>query len=94
MMAVCVLRSMWARSLFGKIHSIDWSVGCMNMDACPNLEINLADCPCTYSCDLKGRCCECIRSHRAHRELPACYFPPEVEKTYDRSIKRFASLNK
>jgi hypothetical protein len=27
-------------------------------------------------------------------ELPACFFPPEVERTYDRSIRRFISLYK
>jgi len=70
------------------------AVGESLMSECPNLKVNLACCPCTYSCDLKGRCCECVRSHRQHKELPACYFPPEVEKTYDRSIKRFVSLNK
>jgi hypothetical protein len=64
------------------------------MGECPNLRVNLAGCPCTYGCDLKGRCCECVRSHRLHGELPACYFPPDVEKTYDRSIKRFVSLHK
>ncbi|MCW4052236.1 MAG: DUF6485 family protein [Candidatus Bathyarchaeota archaeon] len=64
------------------------------MSDCSNLQTNLADCPCTYPCDLKGRCCSCIRSHRANNELPACYFPPKVEKTYDRSINRFVSLHK
>ena len=64
------------------------------MSECPNLEVNLEDCPCTYSCASKGRCCECIRSHRKNNELPACYFPPEIEKTYDRSIRRFVSLYK
>ncbi|MEM2971435.1 MAG: hypothetical protein QW270_03315 [Candidatus Bathyarchaeia archaeon] len=64
------------------------------MGECLNLQINLRECPCTYPCDLKGKCCECLRHHRAHSELPACYFPLEVEKTYDRSIKRFLSLYK
>ncbi|MDH5634611.1 MAG: hypothetical protein OEY30_02165 [Candidatus Bathyarchaeota archaeon] len=64
------------------------------MDVCPNLKINFADSLCTSSCDLKGRCCECIGSHRENKELPACYFPPEVEKTYDRSISKFVSLSK
>jgi len=26
-------------------------------------------------------------------ELPACYFPADVEKTYDRSIRRFVELH-
>ncbi|MCW4027458.1 MAG: DUF6485 family protein [Candidatus Bathyarchaeota archaeon] len=61
---------------------------------CPNLEANLRDCVCTYSCSTKGRCCECLRNHRRHGELPACYFPPEVERTYDRSIRRFIALHR
>ncbi len=61
---------------------------------CPNVEVNLEDCNCTYSCGVKGKCCECVRTHRSHGELPACFFPPQVEKTYDRSIRRFVSLNK
>ena len=57
---------------------------------CPTQERNLEECGCTYStCSRKGRCCECIRYHRAAGELPGCLFPPEVEKTYDRSIAAF-----
>ena len=56
---------------------------------CVNYEKNKAECPCTYPCDKKGYCCECIRHHREKGELPACYFSAEVEKTYDRSIKKF-----
>ncbi len=51
---------------------------------------NVKDCPCTYpNCSRKGMCCECLKHHLENRELPACCFPPEVEKTYDRSIERF-----
>lgn len=51
---------------------------------------NLKSCPCTYpGCKRKGICCECIRHHVENRELPACCFSPEVEKTYDRSMERF-----
>lgn len=53
-------------------------------------EQNLKTCPCTYtSCSRRGMCCECIRHHRGQDELPACYFSPEAEKTYDRSIEKF-----
>jgi len=53
-------------------------------------EINSKNCPCTYpGCPRKGICCDCIRYHRKSDELPACYFSPEIEKTYDRSIKNF-----
>ncbi|MBC7327358.1 hypothetical protein H5T87_04500 [bacterium] len=56
---------------------------------------NLSYCNCTYEpCSRKGICCECLRYHLSHKELPACFFPPEVERTYDRSIRRFLSLYK
>jgi hypothetical protein len=50
-------------------------------------------CPCTYEpCEKKGMCCECIRYHRQRGELPACYFPPDIEATYDRSIEKFIEI--
>ena len=53
-------------------------------------QANEAMCNCTYpGCPRHGICCECLANHRRHGELPACYFPPEVERTYDRSIERF-----
>lgn len=53
-------------------------------------EENLEQCGCTYGhCERKGLCCECIAYHRKRGELPGCLFPPEVERTYDRSIKVF-----
>jgi len=61
---------------------------------CPNLEQNLSQCNCTYEpCSRKGNCCECIRYHLRMRELPACAFTPEVERSYDRSFQRFCSEN-
>lgn len=52
---------------------------------------NKANCNCTYApCHRKGRCCECISYHLAGRQLPACYFPASIEKTFDRSFERFA----
>lgn len=57
---------------------------------CSNIEINKKDCPCTYEpCSRKGMCCECIKHHWKNKELPACFFPKDVEKTFDRSIKKF-----
>lgn len=54
-------------------------------------EENLEFCGCTYAgCNKRGMCCECIQSHLRQRELPGCCFPPEVEKTYDRSFRAFA----
>lgn len=65
------------------------------MKKCLNQEENLKNCPCTYpGCDKKGICCECLRYHLSRHELPACCFPPEVEKTYDRSIEKFVEINK
>jgi len=57
------------------------------------IEVNKAKCNCTYEpCSRKGKCCECLSYHWGHGELPACLFPPEVERTYDRSIKRFIEI--
>ena len=54
------------------------------------IDANKANCSCTYEpCSRKGKCCECISYHLELNELPACVFPSEVEKTYDRSITRF-----
>jgi len=54
-------------------------------------EQTLANCACTYSgCSRKGVCCDCIAYHLKARELPGCCFPPDVEKTYDRSFEAFA----
>ncbi|MBN1485416.1 MAG: cytosolic protein [Chloroflexia bacterium] len=54
---------------------------------------NRASCACTYEpCSRKGLCCECIRYHLRHRELPGCCFSPEAEKGYDRSFEHFARL--
>jgi hypothetical protein len=54
---------------------------------------NKAKCNCTYEpCPRKGICCECVSYHRDSGELPACFFSPEVERTYDRSIERFVAL--
>lgn len=55
-------------------------------------ESNRNFCNCTFSCSKKGVCCECIQYHRRLGELPACYFPSDVEHTGDRSIERFISL--
>ncbi len=56
-----------------------------------NIEKNKQRCTCTYtSCDKRGACCECLAYHLKSRQLPACCFPPEVEKTYDRSFEAFA----
>ena len=57
---------------------------------CPNIEKNLENCNCTYGpCSRKGKCCECIQYHLRLGELPACVFSDEVERTFDRSFRRF-----
>jgi len=64
------------------------------MADCKNKQENLARCNCSYEpCSRKGICCECISYHQRMGELPACYFPDDVERTYDRSIRRFISLH-
>jgi len=56
-------------------------------------EQNLKKCSCSYAgCSKAGVCCECIRYHLGARELPGCCFPPDAEKTYDRSFEHFARL--
>jgi len=58
-------------------------------------EKNIQQCTCTYEpCPRKGLCCECIVYHKKHGELPGCLFPPEVERTYDRSIARFVAVHR
>lgn len=56
-------------------------------------EENLKKCNCTYEpCSRKGICCECIAYHLNNNELPACCFPDDVEKTFDRSIENFIKI--
>ncbi|PXF60334.1 MAG: cytosolic protein [Deltaproteobacteria bacterium] len=58
-------------------------------------EENIKRCNCTYEpCPKKGICCECIQYHLKRRQLPACCFPSEAERTYDRSFELFAKLVK
>ena len=58
-----------------------------------NTEKNLYSCNCSYDpCPRKGACCECLRYHLKNRELPACCFPDDAERTYNRSFEFFASL--
>lgn len=56
---------------------------------CPRIKTNMQKCNCTYSCPTKGTCCECLHSHLANKQLPACCFPDDVEATYDRSFRNF-----
>jgi hypothetical protein len=57
-------------------------------------EANLKSCNCSYEpCSRKGKCCACLKYHLSSNELPACCFPDDVERTYDRSFARFAQLH-
>ena len=56
-------------------------------------EKNLKNCNCSYEpCPRKGSCCDCLADHLRSRELPACCFPREAERTCDRSFAHFARL--
>ena len=55
---------------------------------------NLTNCNCSYSCERKGVCCDCITYHRRNGELPACYFDEKNEKKYDRSIEFYIKSKK
>ena len=55
-----------------------------------NISANKKNCTCTYEpCSRKGKCCECVLYHRRNGEIPGCFFPADVERTYSRSVKRF-----
>ena len=57
-------------------------------------EANQKHCNCSYEpCSRKGICCDCVAYHWSQDQLPACYFPDNVERTYDRSIRKFISLH-
>jgi len=58
-------------------------------------EKNLKACNCSYEpCSRKGVCCECLRYHWSMKELPACFFSDAVERTFDRSLRRFLAVMK
>jgi hypothetical protein len=50
---------------------------------------NLENCTCTYPCEKKGKCCECVAYHKSRNEVPGCFFSAEAEAKYDRSIEHF-----
>jgi len=57
---------------------------------CQNKDRNAGKCTCTYAgCPRHAVCCDCLHYHLAKQQLPACCFPADVEKTFDRSFKRF-----
>lgn len=51
---------------------------------------SLKHCTCSYlACDKRGNCCKCISFHRDKGEIPGCFFSPQGERSYDRSIANF-----
>lgn len=59
---------------------------------CKKVE-NAKHCTCSYDgCSRKGICCDCVSYHLKSRQLPGCFFPPNAERTYDRSFTHFAKL--
>ena len=60
------------------------------IDQCPRVAINSKYYTCTHSsCSKHALCCECLHYHRQRNELPACFFTPEEEKTFNRSVEFF-----
>jgi hypothetical protein len=58
-------------------------------------EKNQDRCNCSYDpCSRKGVCCDCLTYHVKMRQLPACVFPDDAERSYDRSYEHFARLVK
>ena len=56
-------------------------------------EQNLKNCNCSYEpCPRKGACCDCVSYHLKSRQVPACFFPADAERSYDRSFEHFARL--
>ena len=56
---------------------------------------NAQSCTCSYeSCSKRGLCCECVAYHRSKKEIPGCFFTPQTEKTWDRSIENFVNTSK
>ncbi|MEW5894551.1 MAG: DUF6485 family protein [Candidatus Omnitrophota bacterium] len=54
---------------------------------------NMEMCNCSYNgCSKTGICCQCLHYHRKKGALPACYFPADAERTYDRSIANFIKI--
>ncbi len=65
------------------------------MKNCSNQKQNLVNCNCSYHpCSRKGICCECVLYHKSQGQIPACFFPADIEKTYDRSISNFVRIKR
>ena len=58
------------------------------------IEKNRTACACTYDCERRGKCCECVSYHRSKKQVPGCFFSSEGERTYDRSVRKFLDDNR
>ena len=60
-----------------------------------NLEAKKKSCTCTYDCQRRGKCCECLEYHLTMNELPGCVFArisKDAERSYNRDFGYFARL--
>lgn len=57
------------------------------------IDKNKSNCTCTYDCERRGKCCECVAYHRKMKQIPGCFFSREAERSYDRSFRRFLMEN-
>jgi hypothetical protein len=61
--------------------------------SCENQKSGASKCNCSYEgCDKHGKCCECVAYHLSMKQLPACAFPDDVERSYDRSFRKFVQV--
>jgi hypothetical protein len=58
------------------------------MDCIATRDVSHCTCSCT-GCDKRGSCCQCVIYHRGKGEIPGCFFSPDGEASYDRSLAHF-----
>jgi hypothetical protein len=66
----------------------------MKMTDC-NQDERKRSCTCTYDCQRRGKCCECLEYHLSKNQLPGCAFAKiskAAERSYNRDMKYFAKL--
>ena len=57
------------------------------------INANKKRCNCTYEpCSKKGLCCDCLQYHLNSGEMPACFFPDDIERGYNRSVANFVKV--
>jgi len=60
-----------------------------------NQEERKKACACSYDCERRGKCCDCLENHLSKNQLPGCAFAKiskEVEESYNRDFEYFAEL--